>query len=79
MTRLFPSTQPQRDLSGMLCPVLGLPVKESHGHIGVGPVEGREHNRGVEASVIQGEVAGAEVLQPGEEKAQEDLTNVYNT
>lgn len=36
-----------------------------------------EDNKGVEASPIGGEAARAGTIKPGEEKAQEALTNVY--
>lgn len=43
---------PGEAMSGVLCPVLGSPVKQSQGTTGDGPVEDCENNEGSGAPVL---------------------------
>lgn len=54
------------------------PAKESDGHSGVSPVQGRKGDEGTGATSICGESEGAGAVQPGEEEAQGDLIHVRN-
>jgi len=62
---------------GVLSPVLGLPVGERHGHAGESAVKGHQDDEGAVTSLRGGKAERAGAVQPGEERAQGDLINVY--
>lgn len=53
------------------------PVQEWHGFIGPIPAQGHEDNYWIGASLLSGDTETAGTVQPGGEKAQGDLRNVY--
>jgi len=61
-------------IAGALCPVLGSPLPESHGER---PVKGHQDDEGTGVSLLRGKAERAGLVQPGEERAQGDLSNVY--
>lgn len=52
-------------------------MQECHRFIGASPAQGHEGDYWIGAFLISGETETARTVQPGEEKAQGDLINVY--
>lgn len=54
----------------VLCPILGSPVLDRHGHAGASPAKDNKDDKKIAASVICGEAERTVTAQPGEEKNQ---------
>lgn len=64
-------------ISGILGLVLGSTLLERCGHVGDTPAKGHEDAEGTGVSCLWQKAKEAGIVQPGEQKAQEDLVNIY--
>lgn len=64
-------------ISGILGLVLGSTLLERCGHVGDTPAKGHEDAEGTGVSCLWQKAKEAGIVQHGEQKAQEDLVNIY--
>lgn len=60
----------------MLCPAVGSPAHNRHGHTGASPLKGCESDEGIGTSVKRREAERAQTIQQETEKDQGDLIRV---